>query len=120
MIRFRTDEPDYSQLKKMDRYWTYTVYENEKEIVSEDKPALLEKRVTTTRWFDANLLHGMLLGESISGVILYFNGTPMEYFLKKQETVKTATYGTEFLAARKCVEQKIIELKIILDFLKYL
>ena len=44
------------------------------------------------------------------------NGAPMDWFSKKQATVKTATYGSKFLAARTCVEQ-IIDL---CDTLQYL
>ena len=58
----------------------------------------------------------MLSGKAVSGVIHYFNGTPMEYFLKKQETVETGTYAAEFLAARKCLEQ-VVELR---NYLRYL
>ena len=47
---------------------------------------------------------------------IYFNGTTVAYFLKKKETVQTAIYGTEFLAARKCLEQ-VVELR---NYLRYL
>ena len=41
------------------------------------------------------------------------NKTPIEYFSKKQGTVETATYGSEFVAARIATEQ-IIDLPIML------
>ena len=44
--------------------------------------------------------------------------TPIDYYSKKQATVETATYGSEFVAARICVEQ-IIDLRNTLDILRY-
>ena len=35
------------------------------------------------------------------------NQTPIEAYSKKQATVETATYGSEFVAARTATEQKI-------------
>jgi hypothetical protein len=44
------------------------------------------------------------------------NKTPIEWYFKKQATVETATYGSEFVAARTCVEQ-IIDFRNTLCFL---
>jgi hypothetical protein len=44
------------------------------------------------------------------------NKTPIEWYTKKQATVETTTYGSEFVAARVCVEQ-IIDLGNTLRFL---
>ena len=44
------------------------------------------------------------------------NATPIEYFSKKQASVETATYGSEFVAARICMEQ-IINLRNTLRYL---
>ena len=49
-------------------------------------------------------------------IIHMINGTPIEAFTKKQSTVETATYGSEFVAARTCVEQ-IMDLRITLTYL---
>ena len=42
--------------------------------------------------------------------------TPIDWYSKKQATAKTATYSSEFVAARICVEQ-IIDLTNILRYL---
>ena len=44
------------------------------------------------------------------------NATPIDWYSKKQATAKTATYSSEFVAARICVEQ-IIDLTNILRYL---
>ena len=44
------------------------------------------------------------------------NATPIDWYSKKQATVETATYGSEFVAARICVEQ-IVDLCNTLRYL---
>jgi hypothetical protein len=49
----------------------------------------------------------MLTGKSVSGVFHLFNKTPADWYAKKQDTSATATYGSEFNAARTATEQII-------------
>ena len=56
-IRYRTKEPDYSHLPKQEYEWTRTVYGNVKEEIPKDVPEPLGKRVITTSYLDANVLH---------------------------------------------------------------
>ena len=55
-------------------------------------------------------------GRSVTGVLHMINKTPIDWYSKKQATVETATYGSEFVAARTCVEQ-IIDLRTTLYYL---
>ena len=65
-IRFRTKEPGYSHLPKLNCDWTRTVYGNVKEEIPKDIPEPLGKRVITTTptFSDANLLHDIVTGDS--------------------------------------------------------
>jgi hypothetical protein len=72
--------------------------------------------VVLTHYVDANLYHNVLTGRSVTGVLHLINGTPIDWYSKKQATVETATYGSEFVAARTCVEQ-IIDLRHTLRYL---
>ena len=58
----------------------------------------------------------MISGRSVTGVMHCLNKTPINWYSKKQATVETATYGSEFVAARTCVEQ-IIDLRNTLRYL---
>ena len=58
-----------------------------------------------TSYVDANLYHDMLTGRSVTAVLHFLNQTPVEWFSKKQPTVETATYGSEFVAAKTSVQQ---------------
>lgn len=115
-IRIRTEEPDYSDLPDPEYDWTYTVYGDAKEMIPEDAPAPKGKYVTITSYIDANLMHDMATGRSVTGILHLLNKTPIDWYSKKQATVETATYGSEFVAVRTCVEQ-IIELRNTLRYL---
>ena len=73
--RYRTEEPDYTYLPDMKHDWTYTVYGNTQEIIPHDCPKPLGKSVTTTTTLDANLLHCMATGASLTAC-LHFAITP--------------------------------------------
>ena len=115
-IRVRTNEPDYSGLPEQDNDWTYTAYGNVKEQIPHDLPEPLGNYVTLTHYFDANLYHDLLTGRSVTGVLHFLNQTPIDWYAKKQSTVETATYGSEFVAARTCIEQ-VMDLRTTLRYL---
>ena len=107
---FRTGEPDYSDLQDEVYDWEKSIYGNVKEELPTDAPPPLGHPVTLTHYVDANLCHDMLTGHSVTGILHLVNQTPIDWFSKKQATVETATYGSEFVAARTAVEQ-IIDLR---------
>lgn len=115
-ICIRTKEPDFSAIPDPDHDWKYSVYGDTKEEIPHDAPKPLGKFVTTVHYVDANLMHCTLTGKSVTGILHFLNGTPIEWYSKKQATVETATFGSEYTAARTCVEQ-IIDLRLTLRYL---
>jgi hypothetical protein len=115
-LRFRTLEPDYSAIPNVTYDWAHTVYGNIKEKVPDDIPEPLGKYVRITHYVDANLYHDKLTGRSVTGILDFLNQTPIDWFSKKQATVETATYGSEFVASRTCVERDI-DLRTLLRYL---
>ena len=103
-IRFRTDQPDYSFLPDQDFDWTYSVYGHVQEILPDDMPDPLCEAVTTTTTMDANLNHRLATGKSLTGCLHFVNKTPVDWYSKKQATVETATYHSEFVAAKTATE----------------
>jgi hypothetical protein len=61
-------------------------------------------------------MHDLTTGRSVTGILHLVNQAPIDWYSKKQATVETATYGSEFVAARTCVEQ-IIDLRNTLRYL---
>jgi hypothetical protein len=116
VIRVRTQEPDYSTLPEEQYDWSYSVYGNVNELVPQDAPEPLGKAVVITTYEDANLYHDLITGRAVTGVFHLLNQTPIEWFSKRQDTVETATYGSEFVAARIATEQ-VIDLRTTLRYL---
>ena len=115
-IRFRTGAPDYKDLVSNDHDWMYSVYGNVRELVPKDAPEPLGKSVTTTTYVDANLYHCLITGRAATGILHLVNGTPIDWYSKRQATVETATYGSEFVAARIATDQ-IIDLRTTLRYM---
>ena len=61
-------------------------------------------------------MHYLLTGRSVIGILTFINKTPIDWYSKKQATVETATYGSEFVVARTTVE-RLIELRLTLRYL---
>jgi hypothetical protein len=115
-IRFRVDEPDFSDVVIPAYDWSSSVYGNPKEILPTDAPIPMGRTVITSHYVDANLYHDMLTGRSVTATLHFVNQTPIDWYSRKQATVETATYGSEFVAARTCVEQ-IIDLRNTLRYM---
>jgi hypothetical protein len=112
-IRFRTEIPDYSHLDHRTYDWAYSVYGDSKEEVPSDMPTPRGKPVRTSTFEDANLMQDLTTGRSVSGILHLVNSTPTDWYCKLQNSVETATYGSEFVAARLATEQ-IMDLRYTL------
>jgi hypothetical protein len=96
--------------------WEQSIYARAEELLPDDNPIPLGKLVVMTTFVDANLYHDLITGKSVSGILHLFNKTVIDWYSKKQGTVETATYGSEFVAACTAMEQ-IIDLRIKLCYL---
>ena len=65
---------------------------------------------------DSNLYHDMLSGKAVTAILHMLNQTPIDWYSKKQNTVETATFGSENVAARTAIEQ-MKDLKFTLLYL---
>ena len=115
-IRIRTEEPDLSALPDQEFEWEKSVHGNVTELLPKDAPEPLGKPVVTISYHDANLYHNIITGRSVTGILHFCNKTPVDWYSKKQSTVETATYGSEYVSARTCTEQ-IIDLRNTLRYL---
>ena len=68
-------------------------------------PEPLGEAVTTTTAMDANLNHCLATCKSLTGCLHFVNKTSVDWYSKKQATVETVTYGSEFVAAKTATEQ---------------
>jgi hypothetical protein len=115
-IRVCTEIPDYSAIPDKVYDWEQSVYAGFEEEVPDNCPEPLGKEVVMTTFVDANLYHDLVNGCSVTGIPHLFNKTVIDWYSKKQATVETATYGSEFVNARTAVGQ-ILDLRIKLGYL---
>jgi hypothetical protein len=108
-IRVLTNEPDYSDYQDPEYDWSSSVYGDVKEIIPTDIPEPKGKYITLSHYSDVNLYHDMVTGRSVTAILHFLNQTPMDW--KKQATVETATFGSEFIAARTTIDQ-IVDLQM--------
>ena len=93
-LRFRTHEPDYSNLPCKECDWQRTVYSGAKEEVPHDIPEPKGKHVTTTTYVDANLHHDQVPDRAVTACLHLVNAPPSHWHTKGQATVETATFGS--------------------------
>jgi hypothetical protein len=80
------------------------VYGNVQEEIARDLTEPLGNPVVLVSYVDANLQHDMLTGRSVTGVLHFCNQTLVDWCSKRQACVQTATFGSEFVAARIAVD----------------
>ena len=98
-------------------YDSTRIYGNVLEEKPKDAPESLGKSVTTTMFLDANLLHDIITGRSVTAVLHFFNLTSGDWYSKRQATVENATYVSELVAAKTVTEQ-IVDIKQTLRYLE--
>jgi hypothetical protein len=106
-IRFRVGIPDHSgtAMKQLVIHdWMYSVYGSISEELPRNLPEPKGKPVRVTSFVDANLYHDYVTGHAVTVVLHFFNGTPTDWLSKRQNTVESATYGSEFQAARTATD----------------
>ena len=116
-IRFRTHEPHFSNVPHKKYECQRTVYSGAKEEIPQDIPEPKGKHVTTTTYVDANLCHDQVTGRAVAACLHLVNATPSHWHTKRQATVETPTFGSEFVAARIVTDQ-IIHIRYTVIYLR--
>jgi hypothetical protein len=83
------DKPDYSDLHGMEHDGSRSIYGEIKELIPQDALDPLGKQVMTSHYVDANLMHDIITGMSVTGILHLINKTPLDWYSKKQATVDT-------------------------------
>ena len=115
-LRFRTRIPDHESIygeHPVAYDWMHSIYGSTRELTPDGLPPPKGHPVRTTTFTDANLMHDFTTGRSATGILHLLNQCPIDWFSKRQGQVETATYGSEFVAARTAVEQ-IMDLRFTL------
>ncbi len=70
-------------------------------------PNILPPKGTCARitcFVDADHAHDQLTRQSVTGILLFINNTPIKWISKRQKTVETSTYRSELVASRMATD----------------
>lgn len=100
---FDDTEPiiDESIFKTCD--WT-SHYPGAKESIPPNMPEPRGKSVTTRCYVDADHAGCLATRRSHTGIIVYVNQAPIIWYSKRQNTVESSTFGSEFVALKQSID----------------
>ena len=83
-IFFRVDELDCLNVPTIKDYdWDHTVYGKHKEDIPADAPPPIGKRIVLTHFFDPSIMYDALSGKAMTGVCIFYNNTPVDWYCKQ-------------------------------------
>ena len=100
---FDDREPDYDPGIFVKADWG-EYYVDAREAIPPNAPKPRGKPVRTTAWVDADHAGCRLTRRSQTGILLFVNSAPIIWFSKRQNTVESSTFGSEFVALRIAVD----------------
>jgi hypothetical protein len=62
------------------------------------------KAVQINMFCDASHASDLVTRRSTTGIVFYLNGTPINWYSKRQNTIKSSTFGSEFVAMKIAAE----------------
>jgi hypothetical protein len=97
---------DFSDIAFTSYDWTEH-YPDAQDESPPDMPPPLGKPMQITVFCDAAHTDDHVTRRSTTGILIFINGTPIKWYSKRQNTVETSTYGSEFVAMRIATELTI-------------
>ena len=84
--------------------WSNTPYSTIPDELPENIPELLGIKMILIAYVDADHAGDLATRKSRTGFIIYLNNSPIYWLSKKQTSIETSSYGSEFTALRQCCE----------------
>jgi hypothetical protein len=97
--------PVYNMTAFQQTDWSESIYKDATEELPPKMPEPLGLPVIMTCFVDANHAEDQVTRRSQTGFIIYLNNAPVDWFSKKQNTVESSTFGSEFVAMRTAIEK---------------
>ena len=105
-LRFVTDEKEIDGECFTEADWS-DIYSDAAEVLPTNMPEPAGRGVRITVFCDANHAGNKVNRRSHTGFIIFVNSAPIIWYSKKQNTVESSSFGSEFNALRIAVEQVI-------------
>ena len=80
--------------------WSDSIYGEGPEQLPSNMPEPLGKGIRMSVFVDADHAGDKVTRRSHTGIMIFINNAPIDWFSKKQNTVESSTFGSEFIAAR--------------------
>ena len=100
---FDASSPDIDERRFTKCSWT-DFYRDAKEAIPPNMPEPRGKAVACHCFVDADHAGDRVTRRSHTGILIFLNRAPIIWFSKKQNTVETSTFGSEFVAMKTAVE----------------
>ena len=97
-------EIDYTVFD-IDQEGFYEQYRDAKEQIPGDQPQPRGKPVVITAYVDASHASNKITRRSHTGFVIFINKAPIYWFSKRQQTVESSAFSSEFLAMKSCIEE---------------
>jgi hypothetical protein len=102
-------EPEFDPTLFIDQDWS-EFYGDVEEEMPPKMPEPLGSAVTISVFVDANHAGNVVTRRSHTGIVIYLQNTPILWHSRRQNTVETSTFGSEFVALR-CARDLIVALR---------
>ena len=79
-------------------------YQDASEAIPMNMPEPRGRPIKIAAYVDADHAGNLMTRRSHTGIIIYINNAPIIWFSKRQNTVESASFGSEFVALRICTE----------------
>jgi Reverse transcriptase (RNA-dependent DNA polymerase) len=97
-------DPDYPEYEEMEKPDWSEFYEDAKELLPPDMPEPLGNPVVMTTFVDSDHAGDKVTRRSRTGVLIFLNRAPVVWYSKKQNSIETSSFGSEFTAMKVGVE----------------
>jgi Reverse transcriptase (RNA-dependent DNA polymerase) len=97
-------DPDYVEHEEVERPAWSEFYPDAEEILPPDMPEPLGQPVQMTTFVDSDHAGDKVTRRSRTGVLIFLNRAPIVWYSKKQNSIETSSFGSEFTAMKVGVE----------------
>jgi len=97
-------DPDYPEIPEAEKPDWSDFYHDAKEQIPPDAPEPLGKPVMMVAFVDSDHAGDKVTRRSRTGVLVFLNRAPILWYSKKQNSIETSSFGSEFSAMKTGVE----------------
>jgi hypothetical protein len=95
---------DFSDIMWPENDWKQFYPEADEEVLPGNMPEPRGNSVQINMFCDAAHATCLSTRRSTTGIIIFINGSPVSWYSKRQNTIETSTFGSEFVALRIALE----------------